>query len=308
MTQLMNLRQIEVFSTIMRTGSVTEAAKALNVSQPSVSKVLKHTESRLGFALFKRISGRLYPTPEAEILYNETARIDEDVAHLSQLAFELNDVGVGRIRIGCPPSLATHVLPMGVQAFRSRHADIKAQLTISPSAQIRSEVVRRRVDLSLAHFPSSDPEVIGLTLDTGRIVCLMRNDHDLASRTSLCADDLLEHGMIFGYADQEFLNLLDNAAPDLRKNASCDLLVNHFTVAAGLAQRGLGIALVDEFTVTGGHFEDLSIVPFEPEIEIQVGVVYPRYKPLSTAAQQFIEALRDAFVTFRERGQILHKN
>ena len=307
MTQLMNLRQIEVFSTIMRTGSVTEAAKALNVSQPSVSKVLKHTESRLGFALFKRISGRLYPTPEAEILYNETARIDEDVAHLSQLAFELNDVGVGRVRIGCPPSLATHVLPMGVQAFRSRHADIKAQLTISPSAQIRSEVVRRRVDLSLAHFPSSDPEVIGLTLDTGRIVCLMRNDHALANRTSLCADELLEHGMIFGYADQEFLNLIDNTAPDLRTNASCDLLVNHFTVAAGLAQRGLGIALVDEFTVTGGHFEDLSIVPFEPEIEIQVGVVYPRYKPLSNAAQQFIEALRDAFVTFRERGQILHK-
>ena len=124
MATLINLRQIEVFTAIMRTGSVTKAAKTLNVSQPSVSKVLKHTEARLGFPLFKRISGKLYPTPEAEILYSESARIDEDVDHLSQLAFELRDGGVGRVRFGCPPSLATHVLPMGIEAFRARCPDI----------------------------------------------------------------------------------------------------------------------------------------------------------------------------------------
>lgn len=299
----MNLRQIEVFTNIMRTGSVTKAAKALNVSQPSVSKVLKHTEIRLGFPLFKRINGRLYPTPEAEILYNETARIDEDVAHLSQLAFELSDAGVGRIRIGCPPSLSTHVLPMGVQAFRANHANIGVQLTISPSSLIRSEVINRRVDLSLAHFPTSGPELDGVTLDTGRVVCLMHVDHVLAKRTSLCTDDLMEHNMIFGYADQEFLHLIDEATPELRKKATSDLLVNHFTVATSLAQRGLGVAMVDEFVVTGSHFDDLAIVPFEPEIPIHVGVIYPRYKPLSTAAEQFIESLGDALADFRNRNR-----
>ncbi len=308
MTQLMNLRQIEVFSTIMRTGSVTEAAKALNVSQPSVSKVLKHTESRLGFPLFKRISGRLYPTPEAEVLYSETARIDEDVAHLSQTAFELGDAGVGRIRIGCPPSLSTHVLPMGVQAFRTRHANIGLKLTISPSALIRSEVVNRRVDLSLAHFPTPDPEIDGVTLDTGRMVCLMHVGHELANKTTVRATDLMSHNLIFGYADQEFLHLIDSAEPKLRKNVSNNLLVNHFTVATGLAQRGLGIALVDEFTVTGSHFDDLAIVPFEPEIPIRVGVIFARFKPLSRAAQQFIETMGDALAQFREGGRRAPKN
>ena len=303
MATLINLRQIEVFTAIMRTGSVTKAAKTLNVSQPSVSKVLKHTESRLGFPLFKRISGKLYPTPEAEILYSESARIDEDVDHLSQLAFELRDGGVGRVRFGCPPSLATHVLPMGIEAFRARCPDIGVQLTISPSALIRSEVIKRRVDLSLAHFPTSDPEVSGVTLDTGRMVCLMRKDYVLAKEHSLSADELQGHNMIFGYADKEFLQLIDNAAPDLRKNSSCDLLVNHYTVAAGLAQRGLGVALVDEFTVTGSRFSDLAIVPFEPEIPVHVGVIYPRYKPLSTAAQNFIETLGDALDQFRIRGR-----
>ena len=287
----------------MRTGSVTKAAKTLNVSQPSVSKVLKHTEARLGFPLFKRLSGKLYPTPEAEVLYNETARIDEDIDHLSQLAFELRDGGVGRVRFGCPPSLATHVLPMGIQAFRARCPGISVQLTISPSALIRSEVIKRRVDLSLAHFPTSDPEVSGVTLDTGRMVCLMRTDHVLANKPWLSAQELLGHNMIFGYADQEFLRLIDNAAPELRNNSSCDLLVNHYTVAASLAQRGLGVALVDEFTVTGSRFDDLAIVPFEPEIPIHVGVIYPRYRPLSTATKMFIETLGDALEKFRIRGR-----
>jgi len=301
----MNLRQIEVFSTIMRTGSVTEAAKALNVSQPSVSKVLKHTENRLGFLLFKRIGARLYPTPEAEILYSESARIGEDVSHLNQMALELSDARVGRPRIGCPPSLSTHVLPMAIQAFRARHAKISVQITVSPSALIRSEVIRRRVDLSLAHFPTSDPEVDGVTLDTGRMVCLMREDHVLANKSSVSTDDLMGHNMILWYADQDFLRLIDSAVPDLRKNAKCDIVVNHFSVATSLAQRGLGVALVDEFAVTGGHFDDLAIVPFEPEIPIHVGVIYPRYKPLSTVAQRFIETLGDALTLFRKHGRLL---
>ena len=50
----MNLRQLEVFHAIMRTGSVTAAAQELHVSQPAVSAVLKHAEQRLKFKLFER--------------------------------------------------------------------------------------------------------------------------------------------------------------------------------------------------------------------------------------------------------------
>ncbi len=287
---------------------MTKAARALNVSQPSVSKVLKHSEARLGFTLFKRIGGKLYPTPEAEILYVETSRIDEDIDHLSQLAYELRDGGVERARFGCPPSLASHVLPMGIEAFRAKCPDIGVQLTISPSGLIRTEVIKRRVDLSLAHFPASDPEVIGVTLDTGRMVCLMHKDYVLAKKSTLSSDELVGHNLIFGYADKEFLRFIDTAAPELRKNSSSDLVVNYFSVAAGLAQRGLGIALVDEFTVTGSRFDDLAIVPFEPEIPVHVGVIYPRYKPLSIAAKMFIDALEEALEQFRVRGRLPRKN
>ena len=67
----MNLRQMQVFHAIMTHGSVTDAARALDVAQPSVSAVLKHAEQTLGAKLFARIGGRLVPTPEAEMLFPE---------------------------------------------------------------------------------------------------------------------------------------------------------------------------------------------------------------------------------------------
>ncbi|MCP4875698.1 MAG: hypothetical protein GY896_09530 [Gammaproteobacteria bacterium] len=81
---------------------------------------------------------------------------------------------------------------------------------------------------------------------------------------------------------------------------SCDLLVNHFSVAISLAQRGLGIALVDDFSIGGCHFDGMAIEPFEPEILVNVGVIYPRFKSLSTSAQQFVEILRNSLKQIRK--------
>ena len=57
-----NLRQLEIFYAVMKSGTVSGAAKHLHVSQPNVTRVLSHTEQQLGFALFERIIGRLVPT------------------------------------------------------------------------------------------------------------------------------------------------------------------------------------------------------------------------------------------------------
>ena len=50
----MNLRQIEVFKAVMSTGSITNAARLLHVSQPGISRLVKHLELQLGVALFER--------------------------------------------------------------------------------------------------------------------------------------------------------------------------------------------------------------------------------------------------------------
>lgn len=71
----MRLRHIEVFNSVMLTGSVSGAARLINVTQPAVSRILQHAELQLGFALFRRAKGRFTPTSEALTLYPYIERL-----------------------------------------------------------------------------------------------------------------------------------------------------------------------------------------------------------------------------------------
>ena len=82
----MRLRHIEIFHAIYTTGSITNAAKILHVSQPSVSKVLSHAELQLGFNLFDRVKGRLIPTDEAEMLFDEVDKIYQQMRSIKNTA------------------------------------------------------------------------------------------------------------------------------------------------------------------------------------------------------------------------------
>ena len=66
---MLNSKQIEVFYTVYKEGSLTRAARSLNVSQPSISNSLRYSELKLNLKLFLRRGRKLIPTPEADILY-----------------------------------------------------------------------------------------------------------------------------------------------------------------------------------------------------------------------------------------------
>src|SRR5690606_35875530 len=74
MARDLNFRHVEVIYAVMLTGTVTGAAARLNVSQPAISNSLKEAEERLGFALFMRQHGRIFPTERATALFSEIER------------------------------------------------------------------------------------------------------------------------------------------------------------------------------------------------------------------------------------------
>ena len=102
----MRLRQIEVFHAVYSSGSITGAAALLNVSQPSVSKVLAHAEQQLGYLLFDRVKGKLIPTPEAHQLFVHVKAVYKDINRLRHVATNIKTAGAGRIRVaGTPASI-----------------------------------------------------------------------------------------------------------------------------------------------------------------------------------------------------------
>ena len=106
----MRFRQLEVFHAVYLHGSISAAARALGVSQPSVSKTLHHSEDSLGIPLFQLSRGRLIPTDEAHALMREAGDLFERLDTLQQTARNLAQAGGGHIRLGIVPSLALDVV------------------------------------------------------------------------------------------------------------------------------------------------------------------------------------------------------
>ena len=121
----MNLRQIEAFRAVMVTGSVSGAARLLHVSVPAISRLLSHTESRLGFALFERIKGRLHPTAEARRLYLEVEQVHGGVQRIGSLTRELAARARGFVSILSSPSLGQMIVPLAIAQLRTTLPDLQ---------------------------------------------------------------------------------------------------------------------------------------------------------------------------------------
>ncbi|NPC58458.1 LysR family transcriptional regulator [Caenimonas soli] len=148
----MNLRQIEVFRAVMLSNSIVGAAKMLHVSQPAISRLLAHTERRLGLQLFERIKGRLHPTPDAQKLFTQVQVVYEGVQLVNEMAEDLVENREGTLRLAGTPSLCHEVVPKAIASFCRSYPGVRIALqTLSPP-KLLDAVLTQQAELGLAFF------------------------------------------------------------------------------------------------------------------------------------------------------------
>jgi DNA-binding transcriptional LysR family regulator len=153
----MRLRHIEVFNAIMLTGSVSAAARLINITQPAVSRTLQHAEIQLGFALFQRAKGRLTPTTEALTLFPHIERLFAQLDEVQRLATSLRGGQVaGELRIVSVLALSYDILPRRWPASRrSTRTSVSVEALHSP--QIASSLMLQEADVGFVFSTLSHP-------------------------------------------------------------------------------------------------------------------------------------------------------
>jgi DNA-binding transcriptional LysR family regulator len=147
----LRLRDLFVFFTVVKTGSMTKAAAQLNVSTPSVSEIIADLEHALGVRLFDRSPQGVRPTPYGETLlkFGEAA-FDELRQGVRAIEF-LADPTAGELKIGCPDSITSTILPPIIEHFSRQHPRAVLHVENVPSPAIRFPGLRdRKFDLLLA--------------------------------------------------------------------------------------------------------------------------------------------------------------
>lgn len=286
----MNPRQIEVFHAVMSAGSVTGAANALNVSQPSVSKTIRHLESRINFKLFLRIKGRLVPTPEAEALHSEVSRVFLGMKSIQNIVEELRLGRTGMLRIASTAALGSDFLPRRLASFESERPDVGISFLVRPVDQVAELLASQQIDLGFALFFRSTPSVKSEDLLMGRMVCAVHPDHPLSELSMIAPDDLSGHRIVTYELTEPFGEMTDRVLKSAASPPKIVTRVELGSTACSLVRYNNSAALVDQFTPPG--FDDLKIVPLENSPEFAVNLLTPAYRPNSILANDFVAHIR----------------
>jgi len=287
----MRLRQIEVFHAIYTCGSMTNAAEKLNVSQPSVSKVLAHAEQQLGYRLFDRVKGKLIPTPEAHQLFKHVADVYQDVDRLRHVAKNLKVASAGRIRIASTPAFGLEVLPKAVASFRQIHEDTVFELETLHFEEITDALLESRIDVGLAFDPVSNPGIEEQKLATGRFVVLARDKTTFDGRSTLIVDDLKAYPFIGLNSRGPLGRLLSSYISSSHTDLNIVAWAETYHVAKALVACGAGVTIADEITARSKVADDVVMLALEPPLEFDIKALHLGDAPLSIVAKNFIEHL-----------------
>jgi DNA-binding transcriptional LysR family regulator len=296
----MNARQLEVFRAVMRNRSLTAAAEALHVSQPAVSKLLRHFETQIGYKLFERLGGRLVPTAEAQLLYRDADRIFREIEVLKGLSDRIRDKQLGLLRVGAsaPPTFA--LLPYATERFLQRNPGLRVVLQTLPAEAIDEHILLGDIDLGVAMRWSAEAQVRCESLGKTGIVALMRPDSPLAGLKVVTPADLVGHPLISYNAQTAPGRLLEQAFREANVQPQVQIEISLSIAAFSLVQHGLGIALVDGL-VPWHNFGDLVVRPFHPEVVMEIVLSRSGLRPQTRYGREYARDLRAAVAALSSR-------
>ncbi|MCX2698263.1 LysR family transcriptional regulator [Ochrobactrum chromiisoli] len=289
---MLTLRQIEVIRAIMVTGTIAGAAKLLNVSAPGLSRLMKYSEDSLGVRLFDRRGGRYVPTPQARNIFDLLDTVHRKIEDLQSAVTDLSKGKAQELCVASVPSIANVMIPRTVAKLRERYPDIHLDLDILKIEEAvdylllgRGEIVAisSRFDHPLIHF---EP------LTTGRLLCIVPEHSPLASRSKITPLEMSQYPLI-GINPKDpygaiMAAMFTNAGLDYKMN----IKARFGSTVCSLVAAGLGIAIIDEFTVAHAVVRGLKSIPIDAENNFNTYIAYRNDIPLSVYADHFVQLLR----------------
>lgn len=294
----MNARQLEVFRTVMRQGTLTAAAEALHVSQPAISKLLAHFESQLGYRLFDRIGGRLLPTAEARLLYADADRIFREIEALRALSERIRRNEIGLLRLGASAPATFSLVPGAADRFRRRNPGTRLVLQTLSAEEIDARLLAGEIDLGLSMSPMASPSLRSIALGRAEIVALLPPGDPLGEAEALTPADLAGRPLI-GFSTPTLAGSRVAAAfAEAGLVYAPAIEVTLSIAAAPLVARGLGPALVDGL-VDWPALAAVVTRPFRPSIPLEIFLSTNLALPQSRFLREFS---RDVQAEIRTRA------
>jgi LysR family transcriptional regulator, transcriptional activator of the cysJI operon len=284
----MTLRHLAIFIKVFDLGSMTAAAQALFISQPTVSQAISELESYYGIKLFDRLAKRLFITEKGLQLLSYARHITELVNEMEQSMKNPDQHGV--IRIGSSLTIANYLLPDLVSSFSEQYPRIQVQAITKNTKEIEALVLQNAVDFAIVEGLVHSPDLIERVFMEDQLILVCGRTHFLYKTKSISPLALQGLSFIVRETGSGTRELFENmmTAHELTWKAAWEC--NGSDILKNAAMKGLGIGVISQRLVENelkaGTLTRINIDGVD--LKRKFSVIYHKNKYLSGTMKAFI--------------------
>jgi DNA-binding transcriptional LysR family regulator len=187
----MTLEQLRVFVAVAERQHVTKAAQALNLAQSAASNAIAVLEARHETKLFDRVGRTIELTEAGHAFLTEARAVLERAQAAEEALMEFGSLKRGTLSVQASQTIASYWLPRHLVAFRRAYPNIQIRFAIGNTAQVVAAVENRTVELGFVEGAVQSAHLTSTSVARDQLVVVVTEDHPLAARQVLTADDLL---------------------------------------------------------------------------------------------------------------------
>ena len=288
----MTLRHMKILVEVYRQNSVTKAAQALHLSQPSVSLALRELEDYYGVTLFERVGRRISPTECGREFYGYAVHV---VSLMDELETRMrNWDAIGTVRIGATVTIGTYLLPGLVRRYQAEFPALHVDVQVCRASQVEQLVLDNRIDLGLIETQPEHEELVAVPFSRDELQAIVPPSSPLAGRGKVTIQELAqlpflmrEPGSAGRKALDGYLALHRLSVQPAWESVSTQALIK--AVVEGLGVAVLPKLLIQQDVVSG------NVVPLtlQEPLRRTLNIVYHKRKYLSESMQRFIALCRE---------------
>lgn len=295
----MRIRQLEAFRATVIAGTISAAAKSMQTSQPTVSRMLIQLEEEVGIPLFRREKGRVHLTNEGMLFYHRVDEVFTAYSSLGTIVDDLREDAFREVRIFSTLALSMTIVPELMARLVDLHPNIRAKLITLDNNSYFGTNCETEHDIVLGQRIGFEAKFDQITLAEVDFVCVLPKDHPLARKHTVFVDDLDGQTMISLLDDTHRVFLRhEKLFQDSQVKVEQNIFCHSSSAAYAMVRHGLGIALMEPFSA--GLWKDQGIVtrPFEPRLTYEFVAGLKPGTLQSAAMSQIIGFAREIFARY----------
>jgi DNA-binding transcriptional LysR family regulator len=295
----LTLTQLRYLVAVARHGSVTGAARTLNISQPSISVAIDAIEKDFGQKLFVRQRGSgVSLTSFGRVIVAKAKLVLAETDELMSLGSGNSAVG-GELVLGCFEDLAPYFAPGLIRAFSERHPDVAVIVRDETFETLGRRLADAAIDLGLSYDLGLPSHFARILLHELRPHALLPAGHALADRAEVSLADLAAYPLITTDQPQSWQHMLD-LFRSRGLSPVADRATSSFELQRSMVANGFGVAV--SYTRPHGDrsYDGLPLIckPLSDPLPMQrIILTYDTQQRVSNAALAFVETAKDWFST-----------